>query len=169
VTIGMAALLQSAGRGCAGGRRSSERFRQAVFSSSRWLTNRTASEIAQAPSLVVVGVDGPRGDAFRVARADFAGLRVEHIDAVNLDDDAVRFTGCSAPGDVRLAEHDEQVALAGVLQVVGHVQVEVHARLQDRLVEGKRPMSGVWCGQADRFIYARVKPPVGPEGGCHRR
>jgi pimeloyl-ACP methyl ester carboxylesterase len=33
----------------------------------------------------------------------------------------------------------------------------------------KRPMSGVWRGQADRFIYARVKPPVGPEGGCHRR
>jgi uncharacterized membrane protein len=33
----------------------------------------------------------------------------------------------------------------------------------------KRPVSGVWRGQADRFIYARVKPPVGPEGGCHRR
>ena len=34
--------------------------------------------------------------------------------------------------DVRLAEDDEQVALAGVLQVVGHVEVGVHARLEDR-------------------------------------
>ena len=34
--------------------------------------------------------------------------------------------------DVRLAEDDEQVALAGVLQVVGHVQVGVHAGLEDR-------------------------------------
>ena len=34
--------------------------------------------------------------------------------------------------DVRLAEDDEQVALAGVLQVVGHVQVGVHARLEHR-------------------------------------
>ena len=33
-----------------GGRRSSERFRQAVSSSSRSLTNRTASEITQTPS-----------------------------------------------------------------------------------------------------------------------
>jgi len=44
------ALLQSAGEGRAAGRRSSERFRQAVSSSSRSLTNRTASEITQAPS-----------------------------------------------------------------------------------------------------------------------
>ena len=33
--------------------------------------------------------------------------------------------------DVRLAEDHEQVALAGVLQVAGHVQVGVHARLED--------------------------------------
>ena len=32
--------------------------------------------------------------------------------------------------DVRLAEDDEQVAFAGVLEVVGHVQVGVHARLE---------------------------------------
>src|SRR5262252_75721 len=34
--------------------------------------------------------------------------------------------------DVRLAEDDEQVALAGVLQVARHVQVGVHARLEHR-------------------------------------
>ena len=34
--------------------------------------------------------------------------------------------------DVRLAEDDEQVALAGVLEVVGHVQVGVHAGLEHR-------------------------------------
>ena len=32
--------------------------------------------------------------------------------------------------DVRLAEHDEEVALAGVLQIIGHMQVGVHARLE---------------------------------------
>ncbi len=32
--------------------------------------------------------------------------------------------------DVRLAEDDEEVALAGVLEIVGHVQVGVHAGLQ---------------------------------------
>ncbi len=34
--------------------------------------------------------------------------------------------------DIRLAEDDEQVALAGVLQIIGHVQVGVHARLEHR-------------------------------------
>jgi hypothetical protein len=34
--------------------------------------------------------------------------------------------------DVGLAEDHEQVALAGVLQVLGHVQVGVHARLEHR-------------------------------------
>ena len=43
------ALLQSLGQGRAG-RPASERFRQAVSSSSRPLTNRRACEIAQAPS-----------------------------------------------------------------------------------------------------------------------
>ena len=33
-------------------------------------------------------------------------------------------------GDVRLAEDDEQIALAGILQFVGHVQIGVHAGLQ---------------------------------------
>ena len=33
--------------------------------------------------------------------------------------------------DVRLAEHHEQVAGAGVLQFAGHVQVGVHACLED--------------------------------------
>ena len=33
--------------------------------------------------------------------------------------------------DVGLAEDDEEVALAGVLQIVGHVQVGVHAGLEN--------------------------------------
>ena len=46
---------------------------------------------------------------------------------------------CPGPGlvaggfedvDVRLAEDDEELALAGVLQVAGHVQVGVHPRLE---------------------------------------
>jgi len=35
-------------------------------------------------------------------------------------------------GNIRLAEDDEQVALAGVLQIIGHVQIGIHARLEDR-------------------------------------
>ena len=33
--------------------------------------------------------------------------------------------------DVRLSEDDEQVPLAGVLQIAGHVEVGIHARLED--------------------------------------
>ena len=32
--------------------------------------------------------------------------------------------------DVRLAEDDEEIAFAGVLEILGHVQVGVHARLE---------------------------------------
>jgi len=78
---------------------------------------------------VVVGVDEPAGDAFGAVGSDFAGLGVEDIDAVDLDLDlaVVGFEDV----DIRLAEDDEQVALAGVGQVAGHVQVGVHAGLED--------------------------------------
>jgi len=79
---------------------------------------------------VVVGVDEPAGDAFGSVTTDFAGVGVEYVHAVDLDADLTGFGFKNV--DVRLAEDDEQVALAGVLEVVGHVQVGVHARLEHR-------------------------------------
>ncbi|MCY1371508.1 hypothetical protein D9M69_586580 [compost metagenome] len=55
-------------------------------------------------------------------------MRLEHIDAIHLYAD--RSVGLWQQRDVRLAEDDEEIALAGVLEVFGHVQVCVHARLE---------------------------------------
>ena len=68
---------------------------------------------------VVVGVDEPAGDALRPVAAYLARVGMEHIHAVDpyLDLAFVRVEDV----DVRLAENDEQVAFARVLQVLGHV------------------------------------------------
>ena len=59
--------------------------------------------------------------------ADFAGVGVEYVHAVDLHANLPVL--CIAGSiNVRLAEDDEQVAFAGVLQIVGHVQVGIHAR-----------------------------------------
>ena len=68
---------------------------------------------------VVVGIDEPAGDAFGPVGADFAGVGVEHVHAVDFDLYLVVFGVKDVY--VRFAEDDEQVPLAGVLQVVGHV------------------------------------------------
>ena len=61
--------------------------------------------------------------------------------------------------DVRLAEDDEEVALAGVLQVLGHVQVGVHAGLQHgntaQLVE-LRGVGLVVEGAGDQHIETSI-------------
>ena len=82
---------------------------------------------------VVVGIDEPAGDAVGVVAADFTGVGVEHVDAVDLDLDLTVFRVEDV--DVGFAEDDEEVAFAGVFEVVGHVEVGVHARLED----GTRP------------------------------
>src|SRR3546814_6386417 len=56
-----------------------------------------------------VGVDEPAGDAVGAVAADFAGLGVEHVHAVDLDADLFVVGGQDV--DVRLAEDHEQVAL----------------------------------------------------------
>ena len=53
---------------------------------------------------------------------------MEDVHAVDLDLDLAVFGFEDV--DVRFAEDDEQVALAGVLEIVGHVQVGVHAGLE---------------------------------------
>ena len=78
---------------------------------------------------VVVGVDEPAGDAVGAVAVDFAAVGVEDVDAVDLDADLAVFSVEDV--DVGFAENDEEIAFAGVLEVVGHVQVSVHARLED--------------------------------------
>ena len=61
--------------------------------------------------------------------------------------------------DVRLAEDDEQIALAGVLQVVGHVQVGVHARLEHGDAAELVELGGVGVvveGAGDQHVEAGV-------------
>ena len=79
---------------------------------------------------VVVGVDEPAGDAFGAVAADFAGARIEDIHAVYLDAELIVLLGQER--DVGLAEDDEEVAFAGVFEIGRHVEVCVHARLENR-------------------------------------
>jgi len=69
--------------------------------------------------LVVVGVDEPAGDTFGSITADFAGIGVEYINTVDLYLDLA--IGGIDDINVRLTENDEQIAFAGVLEIVGHV------------------------------------------------
>lgn len=91
--------------------------------------------------LVVVAVDEPAGDAVGAVADDFAGLWLEHINAIHLDAQAVAF---GKERDVRLAEDHEEVAFAGVLEVFGHVQVGVHACLEDPAA--CQAWQSPWCG-----------------------
>lgn len=82
---------------------------------------------------VVVGVDEPTRDAFGSVAADFAGLRVEDVDAVNLDLDLIQFVVVTFGGrdvDVRFAEDHAQVFRASVFEFVGHAQAGVYADLR---------------------------------------
>ncbi len=61
--------------------------------------------------------------------ADFTGDWMEHVHAVDLH--AQRTILLLQQIDIRLAEDHEQITLAGVLQILRHVQVGVHAGLED--------------------------------------
>ena len=78
--------------------------------------------------LVVVGVDEPAGNAFGAVAADFAGVGVEYVHTVDFCLDPIIFDFEDV--DVRFAEDNEEIALAGVFKVVGHVQVGVHPGLE---------------------------------------
>ncbi len=77
---------------------------------------------------VVVGVDEPAGDAVGAVAAYFAGGGVEHVDAFHFHLNLA--IGGIDDVNIRFAEDNEQVAFAGVLEVIGHVQVGVHTRLE---------------------------------------
>ena len=84
-------------------------------------------------------------------------LRVEDVDAVDLHAQLAVLLGEQV--DVRLAEDDEEVALAGVLEVVGHVQVGVHARLEHGDAAELVELGGVRLvveGAGDQHVEAGV-------------
>jgi len=70
-----------------------------------------------------------------------AGLEVEDVDALDAHLDLVGTGGLD--DDVRLAEDDEEVARAGVLQLAGHVKVGVNPGLEDRDAPGPLELGGV--------------------------
>src|ERR1700683_646121 len=78
---------------------------------------------------VVIGVDEPASDAVGVIAADFTGVGVEDVDSVDLDRDLVSIGREYL--DIGLAENDEEVSFAGVLQVIGHGEGGVPSRLKD--------------------------------------
>ena len=80
--------------------------------------------------LVVVRVDEPTGDAVRAVAANLAGVGMEDIHAIDLDLDLT--VVCVENVDIRLPEDHEQIALARVLEIVGHVEIRVHARFEHR-------------------------------------
>ena len=68
-----------------------------------------------------------------------AGGRVEDVHALDLHLQLATASVVPASRqnlDIRLAEDDEQVALTGVLQLLRHVEVGVHARLENRQPTG---------------------------------
>ncbi len=79
---------------------------------------------------VVVGVDEPTGDAVGSVAPNFARVGMEDVNAIDLHLDLA--VVCINDVDVGLAEDDEQVAFTGVLQIVGHVEVGIHAGFEDR-------------------------------------
>jgi hypothetical protein len=80
--------------------------------------------------VVVIRVDKPAGDSFGTVAADLAGIGMEDIDAVDFYQELA--VNGREDIDVRFAEDHEQIALSGVLEVVGHVELGVHPGLEDR-------------------------------------
>ncbi|OQA41191.1 MAG: hypothetical protein BWY49_00482 [Candidatus Omnitrophica bacterium ADurb.Bin314] len=90
------------------------------------------------------------------------GLGLEHVHTVDLD--AHLAVGLGQQGDVGLAKDHEQVALAGVLEVFGHVQVGVHAGLEHGDAAQFAELCGVGFvveGAGNQHIKARIATLAG--------
>ena len=106
---------------------------------------------------VVVGVDKPAGDAVGAVGADFAGVGMEDVHAVDFDLDLIIFRVENI--DVGFAEDDEQIALAGIFEIVGHVQVGVHAGLEHRDAAEFVELGGMGVvieGAGDEHVEIRI-------------
>ena len=77
---------------------------------------------------VVISVNEPAGDAVGAVADHFTGLRLKDIHAIYLDPEVAILLGDEV--DIRLAQDDEEIALAGILEIFGHVEVGVHAGLE---------------------------------------
>ena len=58
-------------------------------------------------------------------------MRFEDIDSVDLHLDLAGLSLNRQEVNIRLTEDHEQVAFAGIFQILGHVQVSVHAGFED--------------------------------------
>jgi len=124
---------------------------------------------------VVIGINEPAGDTFRAGADDLPRLGFEHVNALNVDADLVFADRFNI--DVGLAKDDEEVAGAGVLQLVGHVEVGVHPGFEHRnaaelfkfgrvgvVVERARDEDIEGCGQRRRDrVERRYRTPGRPE------
>src|SRR5262249_26238658 len=68
---------------------------------------------------VVVGIDKPASDALGAVAASFPCLRMEYVDAFDFDLNLP--VARRHDVDVGLSKDHEEVTLAGILQVAGHV------------------------------------------------
>ena len=78
---------------------------------------------------VIVGVDKPTRNGVRIIAAHFARGRIKDIHA--LDRDLNPVIGGIFNDNIRFAKNDEEIALARIFEVGGHMQVGVHARLEN--------------------------------------
>lgn len=78
---------------------------------------------------IVIGINKPARDPLCGIAANFARLRMENVHAFHLH------THLAVPGrdnvDVGFAEYHKQIALACGLELARHVEVGVHARLEN--------------------------------------
>ena len=79
--------------------------------------------------LVVVGVDEPAGDSIRIVTSNLALRGVEDIDALDFDRDLI--VGRVVDPDVGLAEDNEEIPRVRLLEIGRHVEVGIHAGLQN--------------------------------------
>jgi len=91
--------------------------------------------------LIIVGVYEPAGDAIDIATLHFARLGLEDVHAIHFYTELAVLL-CQKD-DIRFAEDDEGVAFAGVLEVLGHMQVGIHAGLEYRYAAQLIELGGV--------------------------
>ena len=106
---------------------------------------------------IIVGVDEPAGDAIGAVATDLAGVGMEYIHAVDLDLDVTVFR--IEDVDVWFAKDDEKIAFTGILEVVGHVEVGVHAGLENRNAAEFVELRGVGVvveGAGDQHVEVSV-------------
>lgn len=114
---------------------------------------------------VVVGVYEPARDAVCVVAPHLSGVGMEYVYAVYFYPHLSVFSVENVY--VRFAEDDEEVALPGVLEVVGHVEVGVYAGFEDGYPAEPVELGGVGFvveGARDEDIEVRVS---GFAGGTH--